>query len=92
MMDWIKRFFKKEVLWESKDAMYPQYSVKVVRLRPYVGRLSVSYYGQVFFKKNVTIAYDAKFGVDFYDLETWAVTACAVSDKHAASLSARTEY
>ena len=50
MMNWIKKFFgKEEVLWESIDKWDPNYKVKVVRKKPYIALLTVSYRDKVFF-------------------------------------------
>jgi len=92
MMNWIKKFLgKEEVLWAQQDQMYPPYSVQVIRVKPYIGELRVKFHNRVVFKSNVAISYDAKFGVDYYDLEAWSIIAVAASDKHMADLNARTE-
>jgi hypothetical protein len=83
MMNWIKKFLgKEEVLWASIDQWNPKYSVKVIRLKPYVGELTVSYENKVFFKQNVNIAYNAEFGVDYYNLESWAMLAGDATQAH----------
>jgi hypothetical protein len=83
MMNWIKKFLKKEeVLWESIDKWDPNYKVKVIRMEPYVALLKVSYKGKVFFQQTVHIAYDAKYGIDYSDLESWAFHACEATQAH----------
>ena len=49
------------------------WAMKVVRLKPYVGTLTVTNVesGEVIYNQNVGIAYDAAFGPDIDDVAAW---------------------
>lgn len=73
---------EEQVLWECQDQMNPHYKVKVVRMSPYRGQLSVFFKGNPFYSEIVPVKFDAQFGPDFEDMNEWAYTACIVTQRH----------
>ena len=93
MFNWFKDLFFKsvvvplaseDIVYQETDHIYPQYSFKVVRIKPYIGQLTVMHNGDVFCTQTVEISYDAKYGIDLENLELWARTAVTASDDHMA--------
>jgi hypothetical protein len=73
---------EEQILWECQDQMNPHYYLKVIRLSPYKGLLTVSFKGDVFHKQEVPVMYDAKFGADYSDMNQWSMIACQVTQDH----------
>lgn len=57
------------VIWESK--LDKKYDIRVERVAPYEGELVICEGDKMLTIKNVTIAYDAKFGPDISDVTDW---------------------
>lgn len=74
---------EENVLYQTKDAWYPEYEVKVVQLKnPHHGKLTVSYKDEVFYTEIVAVSYGAPFGADMMDIQAWSHIACDMTDKH----------
>jgi hypothetical protein len=78
-----------QVLWECQDQMNPDYRLKVVRMSPYRGQLSVFFKDNPFFTVEVPVMFDAKFGVDFSDMEQWGMIACKATQEDEAKRAGR---
>lgn len=92
MFNWIKKLFKKEdILWQERDMIYPEYSFKVVRIKPYEGKLTVYWMDKIIYSKKVSITADAIYGLDIVDLEIWARTSVMVSDYHMGHMNSRVD-
>jgi hypothetical protein len=75
---------KKEVsvVWECQDSINPDYKLVVLRTEPYKGLLTVSCKDKVFYTHPVPISFDAKYGIDMGDYESWGHLACEVTQAH----------
>lgn len=58
-----------------------KYELRVVRTAPYVGKLTLTRAGGVVFSKRVGIMYDAPFGPDMEDVQTWEAMGLAAADE-----------
>lgn len=59
-----------ETVWEAE--LDEKYTCKVLRMGPYNGALMITdNLGKVLFQKPVTMGFDARFGPDVDDVETW---------------------
>lgn len=75
---------EEQVLWECRDNLNPDYYLKVIRVSPYKGSLTVLFKGEVFYTEAVPVRFDAQFGPDFEDMNEWSYTGCVVTQKHEA--------
>lgn len=68
-----------DIVWQCK--LDERYDCKVERVRDYVGRLSMTDKdGAEVMNIDVTLAYNAQFGPDVMDVETWQEMCAAAAD------------
>ena len=58
-----------QIIWES--TLDDRYEVQVVRLAPYIGKLTISDDGEEIFSQQVALSYGAVFGPDVSDIAEW---------------------
>lgn len=58
-----------QIIWES--TLDNSYEVQVVRLAPYVGKLTILKDGEEIFSQKVGLSYGAVFGPDVSDVAEW---------------------
>lgn len=57
-----------------------KYKLKVLRTRPYMGRLTLTRDDAVVLERDVAIMYDAPFGPDVEDIQAWQQLSTAAAD------------
>jgi hypothetical protein len=58
-----------DLVWTS--LLDGRYTVAVTRTTPYCGELTIAEGANVLFRKEVSLAYDARFGPDVADVVSW---------------------
>ena len=79
-----------EVLYESVDQMYPDYTLKVVRKGDRTGHLTITFKGDILHQEDVSLSYGAVFGPDVMDIGAWGHIACEFVDKDVAKRAGKT--
>lgn len=70
-----------QVLYEMNDQMFSEYKLKVVRATV-GGHLTVLFKDKAIYEQEVPLAYNAQYGPDGFDIESWGSIACQVVDDH----------